>query len=72
MKTKLSPCCARAQAKVATDQRDLATIARRASRYPESPRWAEQIRVAKAHLATSKQLLIDHEAEHAGDLAVAL
>lgn len=66
---KQQPCCARRTSKLRMDQQDLARIARRAARYPESPRWKDAIAKQKKVIAMDKQAIIDHEAEHAGEAA---
>lgn len=71
MAEKMSPCCARRQAKLHMDEGNLRRIARRAALAPESKHWHAKIATAKEHIAEAKRSIVDHEADHAeGRVAV--
>lgn len=66
-KTTQPPCCARFVSRLRMDEADLAKVARRAARTPESTRLHPEIARLKGMIATDKQNIIDHEASHAGE-----
>jgi uncharacterized protein (DUF1778 family) len=68
--TKMTPCCARVSARVTMEEANLARLARRAAKREadglSSKVLRETIAAAKISIAQAKQVVIDHDAEHAG------
>lgn len=71
MAEKLAPCCARKQGKLVHDQNNLRSLAKKAAALDakgrDISRYREMIAEVKATIERDRQIIIDHEAEHAGE-----
>jgi uncharacterized protein (DUF1778 family) len=67
--TKMTPCCARVAARVTMEEANLARLARRAAARDSAGLSTlvlrEKIAIAKESVAQAKQVVIDHDADHA-------
>jgi len=75
MADKLPLCCSKLQSKLTHDENNLRTLAQRASYAYSKNRDITKLKAmiadAKVAIAADKALITDHEAEHAGQSAVA-
>lgn len=73
MHVKQKPCCARVGARVVMEEASLrrlaAIAAKRQERGLSVVTISERIEVAKASIAQCRQIVIDHDASHAGSPA---
>jgi hypothetical protein len=71
---KMAPCCNRHHYQVESDRAEIARLARVASRHHAKGQnissLQKRIAAGKLELARHEAALVDHEAEHAEDLAV--
>jgi hypothetical protein len=70
--SKMEPCCARLQATLAREEAALRQTARQAERQRgygrDTTKYVKQIADLKVQIAKTKQLVVDHDAEHCVDV----